>query len=116
MGDVTSFNAGYHRGLNTEYHDVAVRTLYADWLTQGHQDNPSFTSFQEGYDDGLDDYGDGVRGIRWICANCDHTNYVTTAYFQERAEACGDEEVTYNTDCEVCHREVWDVREQPRAT
>lgn len=60
--DVESYNAGYHRGLNTEYHDVSVRKLYDDWLAERRRESPSLPSFQDGYHDGLDDYGDGVRG------------------------------------------------------
>ena len=27
-----SYNAGYHRGLNTEYHDVPINILFTKWI------------------------------------------------------------------------------------
>jgi hypothetical protein len=83
--DVESYNAGYHRGLNTEYHDVSVRKLYDEWLRGTSWETPSFASFREGFMEGVADYSDGADGLRWFCENCDHVNITTTTYFEERA-------------------------------
>ena len=50
-GLIKSFNAGYHRGLNTEYHDEDPKDLFAG---AGSSD---FKAFHDGYQEGLDDYG-----------------------------------------------------------
>jgi hypothetical protein len=55
VGDIPSYNAGYHRGLNTEYHDVK-------WISDVRRparEEISFVSFEKGYKDGLLDYTDG---------------------------------------------------------
>ena len=31
---VSSYNAGYHRGLNTEYHDVPIEVLFKKWVEE----------------------------------------------------------------------------------
>lgn len=113
--NVDSYNAGYHRGLHTENHGTKVQTLYDEWAQAAYRESPSFSAFRDGYINGVADYSDGADGIRWFCENCDHVNAATTTYFEERAEAVGSEVVDYNSDCDVCHREVWDVREQRKA-
>ena len=55
-----SYNAGYHRGLNTEYHNVPVEILYKQWadgvdiLLIPVSFDP--VAFEEGYADGVRDY------------------------------------------------------------
>jgi hypothetical protein len=55
-----SYNAGYHRGLNTEYHNVPVEILYKQWCegTDILLIPVSFdpVAFEEGYTDGVRDY------------------------------------------------------------
>ena len=52
--NVSSYNAGYHRGLNTEYHDVPVKDLFAEWLADVRKPaEPDLASFTEGYEEGL---------------------------------------------------------------
>ena len=55
-----SYNAGYHRGLNTEYHNVPVEILYKQWVdrTDILLIPVSFdpVAFEEGYADGVRDY------------------------------------------------------------
>lgn len=109
---IKSYQMGYHRGLHTENHGTKPQALYDEWVRVTSWETPSFASFREGFMNGVADYSDGADGIRWFCENCDHVNVTTSTYFKERAEAVGDEEVNYNSDCDVCHREVWDVREQ----
>ena len=62
VGDIPSYNAGYHRGLNTEYHDVPVKDLFVKWISDVRRparEEISFVSFEKGYKDGLLDYTDG---------------------------------------------------------
>ena len=55
--NVSSYNAGYHRGLNTEYHDVPVKDLFAEWLADVRRPaEADLASFTEGYEEGLLDY------------------------------------------------------------
>ena len=55
-----SYNAGYHRGLNTEYHDVPIETLFKKWVEETDillvpvVFDP--TAFEKGYNDGKNDY------------------------------------------------------------
>lgn len=55
-----SYNAGYHRGLNSEYHDRDVCELYKEWvegtrfLLVPTTNDP--VAFEEGFDDGISDY------------------------------------------------------------
>ena len=56
---IHSYNAGYHRGLNTEYHDVPIEELFAKWIAEVY--NVSVEpldpfAFEKGYNDGKDDY------------------------------------------------------------
>ena len=55
-----SYNAGYHRGLNTEYHDVPIEELFAKWLADVRRpaSREAFdpVAFEKGYNDGKDDY------------------------------------------------------------
>ena len=55
-----SYNAGYHRGLNTEYHDVPIETLFKKWVEEtGIRLVPVVfdpVAFEKGYNDGKDDY------------------------------------------------------------
>jgi len=55
-----SYNAGYHRGLNTEHHDVPIETLFKKWVEETDillvpvVFDP--TAFEKGYNDGKNDY------------------------------------------------------------
>ena len=58
--EVYSYNAGYHRGLNTEYHDIPIEDLFQKWREE-HKTvlntvNTDLISFEEGYKQGLIDY------------------------------------------------------------
>ena len=56
---VTSYNAGYHRGLNTEYHDVPVEELFVKWVADVRRPPAGsfdLTAFEAGFRDGLIDY------------------------------------------------------------
>ena len=55
-----SYNAGYHRGLNTEYHDVPIEELFAKWIADVRRPASAEAfdpvAFEKGYNDGKDDY------------------------------------------------------------
>ena len=55
-----SYNAGYHRGLNTEYHDVPIETLFKKWVEETDIRLVPVVfdpvAFERGYNDGKDDY------------------------------------------------------------
>jgi hypothetical protein len=57
---IYSYNAGYHRGLNTEYHNVPIEILYKQWadgvdiLLIPVSFDP--VAFEKGYADGVRDY------------------------------------------------------------
>ena len=57
---IHSYNAGYHRGLNTEYHDVPIEELFAKWLADVRRPASAEAfdpvAFEKGYNDGKDDY------------------------------------------------------------
>tara|TARA_B100001094_G_scaffold331004_1_gene397895 strand:- start:11982 stop:12281 length:300 start_codon:yes stop_codon:yes gene_type:complete len=56
---VTSYNAGYHRGLNTEYHDVPVEELFVNWIADVRRPATGaidLAAFEEGLRDGIVDY------------------------------------------------------------
>tara|TARA_R100001594_G_scaffold47387_1_gene80311 strand:- start:249 stop:485 length:237 start_codon:yes stop_codon:yes gene_type:complete len=62
---IRSHAAGYHRGLNTEYHDwkpdIWLYPLFLQWLKEESNDRryvfePDFWSFEEGYREGIRDY------------------------------------------------------------
>jgi len=61
-----SDNAGYHRGLNTEYHDVPIETLFKKWVEETNiflvpvVFDP--VAFEIGYNDGIEDYEDSLEG------------------------------------------------------
>jgi len=61
-----SYNAGYHRGLNTEYHDVPIETLFKKWVEETNiflvpvVFDP--VAFEIGYNDGIEDYEDSLEG------------------------------------------------------
>ena len=60
MSDTHSYNAGYHRGLNTEYHDVPIEILFKQWIEQIDILLIPATfdpyAFELGYKQGLKDY------------------------------------------------------------
>ena len=51
-----SYNAGYHRGLNTEYHDVPIETLFKKWVEETDIRLVPVVfdpvAFEKGYNDG----------------------------------------------------------------
>ena len=55
-----SYNAGYHRGLNTEHHDVPIETLFKKWVEETDIRLVPVVfdpvAFERGYNDGKDDY------------------------------------------------------------
>ena len=55
-----SYNAGYHRGLNTEHHDVPIETLFKKWVEETDIRLVPVVfdpvAFEKGYNDGKDDY------------------------------------------------------------
>ena len=55
-----SYNAGYHRGLNTEYHDVPINILFTKWIADvrrpASREAFDIVAFEKGYNDGKDDY------------------------------------------------------------
>ena len=60
-----SYNAGYHRGLNTEHHNVPIETLFKKWVEQTDillvpvVFDP--VAFEKGYNDGIEDYEDSLE-------------------------------------------------------
>ena len=57
---VNSYNAGYHRGLNTEYHDIPINILFTKWIADVRRPASAeafdIVAFEKGYNDGKDDY------------------------------------------------------------
>jgi len=55
-----SYNAGYHRGLNTEYHDIPINILFTKWIADVRRPASAeafdIVAFEKGYNDGKDDY------------------------------------------------------------
>jgi len=55
-----SYNAGYHRGLNTEYHNVPINILFTKWIADVRRPASGeafdIVAFEKGYNDGKDDY------------------------------------------------------------
>lgn len=55
-----SYNAGYHFGLNSEYHDRDVKELYMKWVEETSILLVTTThdpvAFEEGFNDGISDY------------------------------------------------------------
>jgi len=55
-----SYSAGYHRGLNTEYHDVPINILFTKWIADVRRPASGeafdIVAFEKGYNDGKDDY------------------------------------------------------------
>jgi len=59
MSNNHSYNAGYHRGLNTEYHDVPVEELFVKWIADVRRPATGtidLAAFEEGLRDGIVDY------------------------------------------------------------
>lgn len=54
--EIISYNEGYHRGLNTEYHDEDIEQLYQQWVCESQNIDTSLEEFFHGYEDGLSDY------------------------------------------------------------
>ena len=62
---ISSYNAGYHRGLNTEYHDVPIETLFKKWVEETDIRLVPVVfdpvAFEKGYNDGIEDYEDSLK-------------------------------------------------------
>ena len=62
-----SYNAGYHRGLNTEYHDVPINILFTKWIADVRRpasEALDIVAFEKGFNDGVDDYEESMRAIK----------------------------------------------------
>ena len=58
---IHSYNTGYNRGLNTEYHDKELYLVFLEWLEIQYLDNkqvevPFFSEFKKGFECGIDSY------------------------------------------------------------
>ena len=54
---VASYNAGYPRGLHTEYHKVPINWLFINWTVDARTVlKPNFDEFKNGYEQGMIDY------------------------------------------------------------
>lgn len=63
---VSSYGAGYHRGLNTEYHDVPINILFTKWIADVRRpalrEAFDIVAFEKGYNDGIEDCEDSLKG------------------------------------------------------
>lgn len=48
---IESYIAGYHRGLNTEYHGEDVLEMFNEWDEGGGDEKGFFEGFNEGFRD-----------------------------------------------------------------
>lgn len=63
---ISSYNAGYHRGLNTEYHDIPVEELFAKWVADVRRpasEAVDIIAFEKGYNDGIEDYEESMEAF-----------------------------------------------------
>jgi hypothetical protein len=69
---IRSYNAGYHRGLNTEYHDIKrnffVYPKFFEWIKNEFDNRrfvfePVYSEFERGYIEGVKDYEKMIAGI-----------------------------------------------------
>ena len=66
---IRSHAAGYHRGLNTEYHQIQqLYPLFLEWLKEESNNRkyvfePDFWEFEKGYVEGIKDYKEMLREI-----------------------------------------------------
>jgi len=61
---VNSYNAGYHRGLNTEYHDIPINILFTKWIADVRRpvsEALDIVAFEKGFRDGIEDYEDSLK-------------------------------------------------------
>jgi len=61
---VNSYNAGYHRGLNTEYHDIPINILFTKWIADVRRpasEALDIVAFEKGFRDGIEDYEDSLE-------------------------------------------------------
>ena len=61
---VNSYNAGYHRGLNTEYHDIPINILFTKWIADVRRpvsEALDIVAFEKGFRDGVKDYEDSLE-------------------------------------------------------
>ncbi len=64
---ISSFNAGYHRGLHTENHGLDLEGLFTRWVLDGRR-TPShidYAEFKRGFEEGQKDYTSGAMGKAW---------------------------------------------------
>lgn len=58
---VESYNAGYHRGLHTEYHRVPINWLFINWTVAARTVlKHDFDEFKKGYVQGVLDYKESM--------------------------------------------------------
>lgn len=55
--EINSFNAGYHRGLHTEYLDEDPKAMFERWVLDGRRDvtDVDFGQFERGLKEGRAD-------------------------------------------------------------
>ena len=61
---INSYNAGYHRGLNTEYHDIPINILFTKWIADVRRpasEALDIVAFEKGFNDGIEDYEDSLK-------------------------------------------------------
>jgi len=61
---INSYNAGYHRGLNTEYHDIPINILFTKWIADVRRpvsEALDIVAFEKGFRDGIEDYEDSLE-------------------------------------------------------
>ena len=61
---INSYNAGYHRGLNTEYHDIPINILFTKWIADVRRpvsEALDIVAFEKGFRDGIEDYEDSLK-------------------------------------------------------
>ena len=61
---INSYNAGYHRGLNTEYHDIPINILFTKWIADVRRpvsEALDIVAFEKGFRDGVKDYEDSLE-------------------------------------------------------
>ena len=61
---INSYNAGYHRGLNTEYHNIPINILFTKWIADVRRpasEALDIVAFEKGFRDGIKDYEDSLK-------------------------------------------------------
>ena len=69
--EIHSYNAGYHRGLNTEYHNISINILFTKWIADVRRpasEALDIVAFEKGYNDGIEDYEESMKGDKDVAA------------------------------------------------